>query len=269
VTANPEPTYLYAITRVDPGGYPDAVEAAWPSAIDGTSPVTLVAHQDLAAVVSRAPLAQLSSLPLDDLSETSPLAGLARRHDAVVRAAFERAAVLPFRFGTLLPDRGAVAALLRERSSALRAALDRTDSHREWGVRLSETGSPATRQSAPRSSMHNQPTQSTSGTAYLTRRRAELVAVRARSDVLRQAALDVHQAFDVQARESTVRPEGPRAGVVLDACYLVSTTKEAQFLSTAQRLCAEYRDLEIRLEITGPWPPYSFVALAPLMGGHD
>jgi hypothetical protein len=39
--------------------------------------------------------------------------------------------------------------------------------------------------------------------------------------------------------------------------YLVDTWRAVEFTATAQQLAAEHPDL--RLEVTGPWPPYSFV----------
>jgi Gas vesicle synthesis protein GvpL/GvpF len=41
-----------------------------------------------------------------------------------------------------------------------------------------------------------------------------------------------------------------------NAAYLLDDTREAGFAATAAAVAEQHRN--IRLEMTGPWPPYSF-----------
>jgi hypothetical protein len=63
-----------------------------------------------------------------------------------------------------------------------------------------------------------------------------------------------------------VSTPAPRSGsngdaVVLNASYLVPAEAEESFAAAADRLGDELSDQGLVLRQSGPWPPYSFVAL--------
>jgi hypothetical protein len=226
----------YAITRAYEPGPPD---------------VGLVTHQGLALVVAEvdlAPFVELEENPArlaKEPSEDDPLVVLARRHDAVVRAVFEHHPVLPLRFGTILRDEQAATRLLTDHHVEATERLDRVDGHREWGVRARL---PHPVKQAEMS------TEGMSGTDYLAMRRDRLAAAaRTRRDGS-TAATALHEAFSRHAKES-VRHERNSSVPLLDAAYLVATKAEPEFHAEAKR------HGELTLEVTGPWPPYSFVRL--------
>jgi hypothetical protein len=47
---------------------------------------------------------------------------------------------------------------------------------------------------------------------------------------------------------------------LLDAALLVPTERGGAFKRTIRRLASALRARGYRLELTGPWPPYTFVA---------
>jgi hypothetical protein len=224
----------YAITRAHTPELPD---------------VTLIEHDGLALVtaeVDLAPFTELERNPAQwtaEPNEDDPLVVLARRHDAVVRAVFEHHPVLPLRFGTILRDEAAAVRLLADHHDEASASLDRVEGHREWGVRarLPRPEKPA-----------EAPTDGMSGTEYLAMRRDRLAAAaRTRRDGT-SAATTLHEALSRHARETVHRDTSTP---LLDAAYLVSVDAEQAFLAEAGR-----HD-ELAVEVTGPWPPYSFVRL--------
>lgn len=224
----------YAITReheLDPAG---------PHKVD------LVTHGGLAIVVGEVEPAQFAGLEADPTrhrSEEDPLIMLARRHDVVVRAVFEHHPVLPLRFGTLVRDEEAARRLLADHHGEARAWLNRVDGHREWSVRarLPHPGKPA--EITP---------DGLSSTEYLAVRRNRLAtAARKRRDA-GAAATALHEALSRHATETVQRH---RAAPLLDAAYLVRTSRESAFGLEAKR------HEELAVEVTGPWPPYSFVRL--------
>ena len=214
--------YAYAITRDRP------VDLAGP---------WLIGHRGLALVVAEVELERFTGLDLEEPTEDSPLAVLARYHDAVVRAVFRHEPVLPLRFGTVLDGVDAAVRLLDARHDEALARLQRVEGRREWGVRV---------RAAEREPVD---LDAVSGTAYLAQRRQRLAA----ADAVRRGAENVHQALDRLAAESTCR--NLAGGSLLDGAYLVDVDREEDFHAEARRLTAE---LGLSLEITGPWPPYSF-----------
>jgi gas vesicle protein GvpL/GvpF len=230
----------YAITRDHP--------------LDPTGPreIRLISHEGLGLVVAEVDLAPFAELETDpahwvkEPAEDDPLVVLAYRHDVVVRAVFEHEPVLPLRFGTVLRDERAAVRLLTDHHAEASTTLDRVDGHREWGVRvrLAHPGTPATVS-----------TEGMSGTEYLAMRRDRLAAAaRTRRDGSAAAAA-LHEALAGHAAESLQRTR-KSATPLLDAAYLVPAGAEPVFHAEAAR------HEELAVEVTGPWPPYSFVRLA-------
>lgn len=245
MTAPPtEALYAYAITRAC------EIDLSGAGAVGAADSARTCPHGGLALVVSDIDPAELERVSPDDLGEDGALASLARRHDAVVRAAAEQTATLPLRFGTVLAGPQAAAELLERHARVAGELLATVAGHQEWGVRLRAAAGAAPEQ-AP------EQTAATSGTEYLARRRRERAERTEHQDRLREAAQRAHDTLS--ARSSTSVPRTAReADVVFDAAYLVDATRTDDFLATAERLAGELHDLEIQVETTGPWPPYSF-----------
>jgi Gas vesicle synthesis protein GvpL/GvpF len=239
--------YAYAVTRADLT-YPDEGPG-----LTAGRPVTLVPDGGLGLLVSPVDPDELQVDP-DDLSETGRLAVLARGHDAVVRAAVTSGPALPLRFGTVVPDEDAARRLLREHAATARDQLERIGDAREWGVRLvraltDDEPAPA----ADRDQM--------TGTEFLARRRQ---AMREREDAAQTAhtaAESLEAALAPHVSESLRRGGAPGSSLLLDVAYLVPPPTEAAFLAATERVGAELQPSGFALEVTGPWPPYSFAAL--------
>lgn len=219
--------------------------------LSGPPGVRLVAHDGLALVVSEvelAPFVELERNPAHwaaEPREDDPLVMLARRHDVVVRAVHEHNPVLPLRFGTILRDDDGAQRLLADHRAEAADWLDRVDGHREWGVRARQQhpGKPA-----------EVSTEGMSGTEYLAMRRDRLAAAaRVRRDGS-TAATALHDALSRHATESVHRTR-KSAVPLLDAAYLVPAGAETAFHAEATS------HEELTVEVTGPWPPYSFVRL--------
>lgn len=257
--SHPEPAgetrgscYAYAVTRADlryPAGGP---------ALTPGRPVDLVREGDLGLLVSPVAPAELE-VDADDLSESGRLAVLARGHDAVVRAAADQGPVLPLRFGTVVPDEDAARRLLLAHAAAAREQLQRIGTAREWGVRLVRAlGPDAEPALAGRADANG-----VSGTEYLSRRRQ---ALQREDDVTRSAAESADRMQDrlaAHVSQSLRRGGSPGSSLLMDMAYLVPTLAESDFLAEVQRLADDVAARDLSLELTGPWPPYSFAVLTP------
>jgi hypothetical protein len=166
-------------------------------------------------------------------------------HERVVEAVMARGAALPLRFGTVLDREDQLAAAVDERKDELRRALERVRGHVELGVRVMRPDAPG---SDPRSGDAGGDVDGTSGRAYLLARAAE----HHRAD---QAAGEIHRPLAELAAASTVR-ERPRPPAVMVAAYLVDAGRIDDFRTRAEELAARHDDL--KLVVTGPWPPYNF-----------
>jgi Gas vesicle synthesis protein GvpL/GvpF len=227
--------------------------------------VRAAAAAGLTALVSDVDLTEFGAEPLRrNLEDLAWLERIARAHHHVVDTLWGLASVLPMRLATVYTSKVAMAAALAARQAELEDALTRVRGRVEWGVKaypltLTPDDDPATAGPASRGG-------DGAGLAYLKRRRDQLTArQRSWQDAVRSAR-SVHGELRRPAAEARLHPpqsprlSGNRAAMVLNASYLVGQDSQPVFTSAVAEAAARHRGL--RLELTGPWPPYSFA------GGH-
>ncbi|MEU8168491.1 GvpL/GvpF family gas vesicle protein [Micromonospora sp. NPDC049004] len=231
----------------------------------GGVPVRAVSAAGLVAVVSTAPLDEYGEEPLRrNLEDLVWLERAARTHHAVVEALARQGPVVPARLATVHTDDGRVAASLAARRAELSATLARLTGRGEWGVK----GYLVPGASAPSVAGVG---GGGVGTAYLRRRRAQLTAREEHQQVASAAADAVHVALcEVAVAGRRHAPQDRRlsgvpAPMALNGAYLVDTAALPRFTDLVGSLGSRHPGL--RLELTGPWPAYSFVAERPEPAG--
>lgn len=250
--------WLYGITSASVGD-------AQLSGVTGVAgePVRVVASAGLAAVVGSVSLSDYGEGPLQrNLEDLDWLAATARAHDAVVAAVLRCGPTIPLRLATLYLDDDRVRRLLDERHEEFDAALRQVTGRTEWGVKA--YGDPKILAQPP-AEEPGAKGGAGKGTAYLLRRRAELTA---QQDVERKAAdhaRKIHSALLSHAvdgrRQQVTDPAitGRRAWMIFNGTYLVADELVDEFASAVTALDAEHDG--VTLELTGPWPPYSFAGI--------
>ncbi|MGW6727022.1 GvpL/GvpF family gas vesicle protein [Nocardia sp. NPDC055029] len=252
--------WLYAVTS-SRGGVAELSEL---TGVAG-EPVRTVVSDDLTAVVGSVPLEVFGEQPLrGHLEDLDWLESTARTHDAVVSTLVRRGPALPLRLATVFSDDNRVRELLDERRADFGAALALVSGRTEWGVKAYGDRAALTTAVAEARAA-NAGGATGAGTAYLARRRAQLSA---RETVERDAAEraeEIHTRLVQHAAAGRLQPltdpalSGRRDWIVLNGTYLVDDDRTDDFTATVTMLGAEFPG--IRLELTGPWPPYSFAGV--------
>lgn len=258
-----DPSVAPTSTHDDTGLYAFAIIPARPvdlagvPGIDGVEPLWIVQHGELGLVVSRMRMDLMADVNEEDLSETSALAVLARRHDEVVRKVFDLGPVLPLRFGTVVADEDGAHRLLEHYAAAARRRLAHLDTHREWGVRLTREapGPEADTTEADRAERAQM-----SGTSYLAARREALQRGQRAEQETAALVQRVEDALSGHAVDRAQRG-GPGSGALAEFAYLVPEVRQSAFLDAVEGLRKEVADDHLLLDVTGPWPPYSFATL--------
>ena len=266
-------TYVYAIAW-PPG--PDAVVAITAMSGVDDAPVRVVSHGDLMAVVSSVPAAAFDEAAMRErLEQMDTLESLARAHHTVVDAAAAHGTVLPLRMATVYRGDERVTEMLTRGRERFAAALDRLTGAMEWGVKVytepAPAASPSTAQGSGSASGSAEPARETSGSNmgrdYLRRRKEQR---RSADEAWRQASgfaerVDAElcdRALDVRHyRPQNPKLSGARGDNVLNAAYLVSADGARAFAETARALDGSVPGT--RVELTGPWAPYSFTLPEP------
>ena len=252
-------TYTYAVARLF-----DPARIAGVRGVDG-APVRLIGYRNVVAVVSAAKSGDLDEASLSArLERLDELELIARSHDAVVASVCAHAVALPFRLATIHRGEAGVVDMLRREYAELVAKLDRLSGHVELGVKVYVDSAPPSCLSRgiadrPAGSSAAEP----SGRQYLQRRKEQQ---RSRDNAWQlSAAAATHADAELSKLATASRHHRPHHGQlcpdrgdnVLNAAYLVE-------LGLVDTFTAKVHDLDrvllgARVDVTGPWAPYSFV----------
>ncbi|MFE7269985.1 GvpL/GvpF family gas vesicle protein [Streptomyces sp. NPDC057623] len=266
-------SYAYAVVRSsDPAARRARAALADVRGV-ADAPVTLVRSGAVAAAVSAVPGEEFAEGALKArLEDLDWLESTARSHHLVIETLAARTTVLPLRLATVYLDDSRVEWMLGERQQDFTALLDRFEDHVEWGVKvyaeIAAPSEPAQPAEPAQPDEWSQSARPDAGRAYLRRRRQHR---QAREDT-RRAAEEAVRRTEEQARGLAVerarhRPQQgtlarlpgdlPGENVANDA-YLVPRRAAEEF---RDRMLHTADDLPgVRVEVTGPWAPYSFTA---------
>jgi Gas vesicle synthesis protein GvpL/GvpF len=201
----------------------------------------------------------------------------------VIDAAARLFPLLPVRLATVYSGDAALREALAEHNAQLLDSLHQVGGRVEWGVKAyaapeatraakaepSEAGpGPATRpadKDAPPESSAGQDAGpgSGAGLAYLKRRRTQLSAARESKTTAINIAQAVHADLTAKASDTRLHPpqspqlSGIRQPMLLNAAYLLDAADGVSFTAAVAGQATAHPELLI--ELTGPWPPYSFV----------
>ncbi|MFI6149705.1 GvpL/GvpF family gas vesicle protein [Streptomyces sp. NPDC051109] len=271
-------TYVYAVT--EPTG---PLTQALPRLRGiGDTPLRLLPPaEDLTATSGEiAPLAFVAGdVPERDFNETALkehfenldwLEYVARTHHDVVQGVGAYAPLLPLRLAIVYQDDQRASRALTAQHRAFGQRLDQLRAHTEYGVKiyLAASTPPDANQSVAAD-----PAQPIGpGKAYLSARKAQH---NARDVNYRQAQLAAQAIEAIAARHTAERARhAPQRGAlataqenVLNDAYLVPDDQAEEFRSALADAALLFP--EVRIEVTGPWAPYSFATPVDPQGTRD
>jgi len=259
-----EAQWLYA---VGPGG-----AGADPVSITGVAdaPVHTVKEGGLTALVSPVPLPEFGGEMLkESLNDLGWLEEVARAHQRVVDDAFERGPVVPLRLCTIYESDDRVRTLLREDGDRFARLIQSIEGREEWSVKLYVDPERLETEAVAHCGETMPDPGLGAGGAYLAKRKTDRFT-REEGDRLAGAiAEEVHARLQDWASDAVVgRPQNPELSghsgqMLLNGAYLVESEGSERFGQLVDELQGRYSELGARLEISGPWPPYNFIASDP------
>jgi hypothetical protein len=234
----------------------------------GGATVRTTACAGLTALVSDVSLAEFGEEALrENLENLDWLDVVARAHHDVIDAASRLFELLPTRLATVYSGDAALCAALAARRDQLLDTLHRVGGRAEWGVKAYAAPDPDPPDPPDQVRGRAGPAVSTqaggAGLDYLKRRRAQLTAERDSRGAAMNGARAVHAGLSGQAEAARLHPPQAaqlrqvRLPMLLNAAYLLPAADGASFAATVAAEASAHP--ELRIELTGPWPPYSFV----------
>ncbi|MFG3305272.1 GvpL/GvpF family gas vesicle protein [Streptomyces wuyuanensis] len=252
-------SYVYAVVR-EADGLGEAVAGLSGAAGAPVRLLPLTGGDGLSLAVSSVPSEDFREEALKrHLEDLRWLEAVARAHHGVIEELSALTTVLPLRLATVYLDDERAANALDAQSEVLARRLSHLAAHVEWGVKIyvEQPAAPAPQPSQPAGSEDLSP-----GRAYLRTRRAQRTVRDTAHRSARTAAERIEEtgrryAAD-RARHRVQQGElatAPGENVLNDA-YLVPRDRAEEFRDEVSR-AADGLD-GVRVELTGPWAPYSF-----------
>ena len=251
-------TYLYCVVQRDkppplaraPAGLP---RAGKPRAIDAGDGLWLVAAD--------APMVEYDSARIErGLQDLAWVSARAVPHEAVVEFAGRSGTVLPMKLFTLFHSDARAVQHVADQRKRINRLLDRLAGREEWGVRMLLDEPRAVERLAKSARAE---AKGASGTEFLLRKKKQHELSR---DVIEGGADRATTLFDeLSRRADDSRRRPPPAGpagrrVLLDAAFLVRRGRVKPFQGAVRKAAARLQRDGYELTLTGPWPPYNFVA---------
>ena len=228
--------------------------------------VRLVAHADIAALVSSLDAGEYSGdKPAERMDDPEWLTPRAVTHDALVMWAGDRGAVVPFPMWVMFSDQAGVTDMLAGKAADFRDTLDRVSGAKEFGVRVSgdqvSLAAAAEKMGSALAVLEQQASVAPPGQAYLLRRKLADARKAATRDAAVRIVEQTHDALSSRSRASIARATAlaNEPGVLLDGAYLVADEEYEPFRTVLTEIIATYEPAGMRIDFTGPWPPYHFV----------
>jgi hypothetical protein len=200
-----------------------------------------------------------------DLDWLSPRAV---RHHEVVDQLFARCRpLLPLSFGAIFQSKDSLKERLAPQQHELVARLDRLRGREEWDLKLSRDEAifrgQLREESEPVRQLETELAAKPPGTRFLLEKKLENLQSREAQRVSASVRGEVHKALSARAveaqRDPLSTPAQPQSiRLELRSAYLVEQQDAGTLKSTADALADKYAPLGYQLELSGPWPPFTF-----------
>jgi len=266
--------YLYGFTQAAlaaaSGAAPSPDAAAGAAGlglgIDEGHPPRFWRGQEVAAVWSLVSRLEFSGPASEgNLQDLAWLGPRVCRHQAVLEQVMRLGPVLPARFGTLFSSVGSLNRFLLRHAATIRRFLERVSGHDEWAVKgFLEQPRADAQLLAGLGPAEEALWARSPGLNYLRQQAGRIKAKEELAGRLAQACDRLFKQLGALAAEARSRPVfsgetiDAQPEMVLNWAFLVPRPAAGDFRRRLERANREQNPPGLVLELSGPWPPYSF-----------
>jgi hypothetical protein len=235
--------------------------------VDGQNSLAVATYQDLAAVWSPVPVEDFSGPEAEErLQDLTWIGPRVIRHQEVVAGVMRHAPVLPVRFGTIFASLSNLEKVLQRHSDTIAGFLERLTDQEEWAVK-GMLDRPGAREKLFALNLARKAASLEAlspGKRYFEEQRLRAASEHELQRWLQKACREVWAdlrgyAAQVQERRLLSRETtGSDQDMLWNWALLIPRQAVGDFQARIQDLNAQYAHRGLRLEVTGPWPPYSF-----------
>jgi hypothetical protein len=170
----------------------------------------------------------------------------ALEHAHVIAECFQKGTVLPFRFATIFDSDEAIRQAVRVNRKVFLQTVSDLRGKSEMHIKLMlNDGAPLTDVQVQHA-----------GNAYLSQLRERAVRDRERQTKARAISVQMHKLFN-PLQEDVSCKRNDRGELLLDIAHLIESDSVEKYHSHCSAAARHFKD--VRIVITGPWPPYHFM----------
>jgi hypothetical protein len=238
--------YLYGITESKPAGIAEL------AGVDHSGNVLAIRCGDFYVWGSRVPRLDFEENLAANMENLDWLAETSVAHQRVVAAIARKTEILPARLGTVFRSEDSLCKHVNRRALNLQRDFERIKGSEEWGVKVFEID--------PRVSARP---KVRTGKDYLQAKAALRPKRLGRTAKSNAEIAKFERALARVAAETAAGGNVSRGqrGLAFQATLLVKRANRKKLESVLEQFANAWRE-QLRIECTGPWPPYSFVSRA-------
>lgn len=212
--------------------------------------VYTVNFQDIAAVVSKAPMAIL------DPTRENALA-----HEHVIETVMKNHTIIPMSFGTVFRTDDDIREVLKGIHTSVQDVLHQMAGKLEFGLKVNWDRDAIIEELQQRDEeirrFHHEIIRKELQSTYFARMQLGRMIDKALAERSTQYVREIYEALRaccVASRDN--QPVGDK--MIMNAAFLVERRREAEFDSVVNKIAKKYGK-RLKFKYTGPWPPYNFV----------
>jgi hypothetical protein len=236
--------YVYGVTEIP--SKPFTVNS---EAVDGLGTVEPIPEGGYLCWASRVNRQEFALDLQQNMQNLEWLAACSIRHQKVLSEIGEITQVLPARFGTVFLSPETLLTDFREKLPNLREVFRRIADADEWGIKIFGTAQARTSAAVTASS----------GVDYLKQKSAALQNSSAARRDEETEAFGEELASISEASVPGGKASSGQPGLLWSASFLVKRTQKKRFDQLLKRYAEQWAGTR-RIDVSGPWPPYSFVS---------
>lgn len=233
--------------------------------------IFLVHYQDVTLIGKMIDIADFQKELQKALENPKTMEAVLTEHQGILDRLMRKTTVVPFQFGTILKDKEGAVDHLTSSYARYKELLKKFKDRQEWGVRVfadvkkSRNTQKSTRSTLLRVDTERLSNVSTSGTAYLLRKKQEKETEEATNEKLALFSGEILNSLKELAFECKVTTSAQRfseTGELLISvfAFLILKSRIKEFNQKLVSLQKKYQEPGLRLVSSGPWPAYNFVS---------
>lgn len=258
--------YLYCVTGEIPH-----------NAISGSNgeEVYFISNNDICAAVSTVKEDDFTDEGLrKNLTDIQWVESKVRSHEKVVENIMEHTAVIPFKFATIFRTRESLRAMLDNHMDNFTELLRKLHDKEEWDIKIycdmKSVQDFVARDNGEIRRIEEEIGSSPAGKSFFLEKKKEKLLGESADRIIAECcrkSFDILKGQSTEARLNRLLPKElteRNDEMILNATFLVARDNVGGFADSINHLKGKYKESGLRLNCTGPWPPYNF---CPIPGG--